>query len=201
MKFLIFILSVFVLAGCSSAPKFEMANNSSGYTVKEVSGKNHLEIDLILPSNTAEKELAYYGQRAVGEECLKSGYGYFDTGETTPFKIKGFCFSKDEYGSLGIVFEKKGLNEEPKKFVIESIFNKSSTLVKVGDEVLKVDGKNLTSISQIKELIFIASQKQNTLPLELIREGKKITINEPIATTTGALGRPEDLDRLRKLIR
>lgn len=197
MKIVLSLMS-FILIGCTTAPKFGLSSDgSSGYHVIDKQ-KNVLEVRLQLPSDTSDKDLLYYGQRAVAEECLKRGFDYSNFSEDSKIQYTGYCYPTNEYKALAITFEKDGLATTPSKFIIESLNNKSSTLLQIKDEVLTIAGNKITSMTQVKNIIFEESKKSNSVPITLIRNGKNINIIEPLAQFKSALAGPEDLKILRK---
>ncbi len=195
---LILMGCLFFVTNCTTAPKFEKSNGSSGYTVKELTGKNHFEISLLLPSGTSQDALKKYGWRAIGEECANSGFDYFDISEKAPTKFVGFCYPTHERKGLAITFTAKGLQENPRRFVVESLNNKSSTRLKLDDEVLTIGGQKLESMGQLKSVVFAATQKNNSVAISLFRNGKVLEVNEPVALiNSGVLGK-SDLEQLRQ---
>lgn len=197
---LISIGSLLFLSNCSTAPKFEKSNGSSGYTLKELTGKNHFEISLLLPSDTSQDALKKYGWRAIGEECANRGFEYFDISDEAPNKYVGYCYPTNERKALAITFKANGLQENPIKFVVEDLNNKSSTMLKVADEVLTIGGQKLVSMGQLKSVVFAATQKSNSMTVSLLRNGKSLEINEPVALfKSGVLGK-SDLEQLRREI-
>lgn len=192
--------SLFFLTNCATAPKFEKSNGSTGYAVKELTGKNHIEISLLLPNNISAKTLAKYGARAIGEECAERGFDYFDISEEAVNKYVGFCYPTNEKKGLSIVFEAKGLKENTTKFVVEDLNKKSSTLLKIGDEVVAVGGQKPVTMGQLKFVVFAATQKSNSILLSVVRNGKSLEVNEPVVLfSSGVLGKP-DLEYLRREI-
>ena len=76
---------------------------------------------------------------------------------------------------------------------------KSKTFLLVGDRVVKAEGKNVTSVSDLKSLAFHEGQKNTvTMTLEIIRQGKVLTVSEPLADLTGGTFGPEDLLALKQ---
>jgi hypothetical protein len=197
---LLLLGSLFFITNCSTSPKFEKSNGSSGYTVKELTSKNHFEITLLLPSDTSKNTLKVYGWRAIGEECLNRGFEFFDISDEEPNKYVGFCYPTNERKALAITFKANGLQESPRKFVVEDLNSKSVTNIKIDDEVLAVAGQKLVSMGQLKSVVFASTQKSNSMSVSLLRNGKPLEINEPVALLkSGILGKA-DLENLRREI-
>jgi len=191
---------VFALAGCASATKFQKTDAGPGYSVKELDAKDHLEVSVRLGDGAAAERVRDYGWRAVGEECHSRGFGYFSAVDVTPSTFEGFCYTSSTVKSMAITFQSAGLEAEPKKFVVEGLNGKTGTKLMVGDELLKMNGQKLTSMAQIKSLVFVSSKTKNSLPVEVVRGGKTMKLEEPLAqTANGAFGQ-DMLDRLRSKV-
>ena len=186
--------------GCTSAPKFEKSNGTSGYSVRNLSGQTHFSVDLLLPSDTSRETLKHYGWRAIGEECLARGFQFFDVSDENPTRYVGFCYSGNERKSLALTFTLDGLEKNPPKFVVEDLNNKSSTLVKLGDEVTQIANETPTSMAHIKSIVYQATQSSNTIPLKVRRNGKEIEVKEPVALFKEGILGSEDLKALRQQI-
>jgi hypothetical protein len=200
----IYFVSLLFLSACATSPIFQKSTNGSdGYSVQDLGRNDHFRITVKIPQeNTTEKFIRNYGFRAVGEECLSRGFQFFDVAELDKTSIDGFCFKDSTRKSLAITFRADNLKESPSRFVVEDLNSKTNTQVKVNDEILLMDGKSLTSMAQIKSLVFSAVvNNKNALPLKLKRQNQEMTVNEPIADfKNGALG-ASDLEAVRSAVR
>jgi hypothetical protein len=184
---------LFLTSACAIVP-FQENTNGLGYTIVP-DGPANFAVKLQLPADFSEASMERYGARAVGEECLKRGYKYFSASNVLNKTAEGFCYKEEGMKALGLSFSKK---ESPAN-VVENLNQKSKTFLQVGDLLLKVDGQELTPDVQLKKITFKAGEKnKNTIKIELLRQGKKMQVDEPMAVLTGATYRPEDLEFLRK---
>ncbi len=155
----------------------------------------------MLPSDTSKNTLKIYGWRAIGEECLSRGFEFFDISDESPIQFVGFCYSTNERKALAITFRKNELQQTPRKFIVEDLNNKSATNVRIKDELLAIGDQKLISMGQLKSVVFGVTQKSNSIPVSLLRNGKLLEVNEPIALLkSGVLGK-SDLENLRREIK
>ncbi len=199
MKKIILCFGLFI-SGCVSLPYFQKSvNGSEGYTVQNLKLKNHILISFNVPRDTRADYLSKYAMRAVGEECFARGYRYFDFGEIENRTIQGFCYAGDVRSALAITFNTAALKKTPRKFIVEDLNSKSITQLKINDELLQIEGRNVTSVNQVKVAALEASEnKKNTLRLKIKREGRELKVVEPIADFKGGQMGKEDLDMLRR---
>jgi hypothetical protein len=203
IKFFLGILVVFGMSGCTTTPIFQKSSGDyDGYSVQETNRKDHFRITIKVPSESSEKFRAAYGMRAVGEECLNRGFQYFDFTDLVSSAVDGFCFTSPNRRALGVTFESAGLKQTPQRFIVEDLNSKTSTLLKTNDEVITIGSESVTSMSQIKSIVFAGSDdSKNILPLKIKRQGVVSTVNEPLANLkNGNLGQSE-LESFRHIAR
>lgn len=201
MKFCLYIIVCLVAVSCASTPPFQKRTDGFGYSVEQATTPTHFKITTNLPEDIAERERAFYVTRAIGEECSSKGYKYFDEGQESKQISYGFCYDKPGRKSLAVTFAKDGLNQTPQTFVIENLNQKSSTNLKVGDQILSIEGKPASSMASIKNTVYEAAQtSKKSLALETRREGKTLKIDEPLADMTGGVFDQEFLERARKYV-
>lgn len=197
MKTLMILL--LILTGCASTQiPFQKNTNGVGYSIESKGSANFL-VKTQLPSELDQKSIVMYVARSVGEECLARGFQYFDF--TTPVNgsAEGFCFKENKRKAFAVTFTRQGLDSRPVEFVIEDLNHKTNSKLQVGDKVVKIDGRVISSVSDVKSLAFDFGQKNvNAVKMELIRKGKSLTIIEPLADMTGGAYGPEYLLILRK---
>ena len=203
MKHLIFILlpfSLFLASGCvSSEISFQKSSNGIGYTIENSKQPDYFIVKLQLPLKSEDTSSKRYAARAVGEECLARGFIFFDLTDPKDSSAEGFCFKENKRKALGISFDKKHLENSPPSFVVENLNSKSRTNLLVGDKVNKISGKEIGSVSRIKSLIFSSYHLQvSEVDIDLERNGKSLTVKEPIADLLGGAFGKEDLEALRK---
>lgn len=196
MKILIALL--FVLSACASTQvPFQKVENGVGYSV-EAKGQDHFLIKTKLPTDLEPKSVVRYVARAVGEECLKNGFQYFDYTSPKDGASEGFCFKENKRMALGITFERVGLEAVPPSFVIEDLNQKTNTKLLVGDKLLKVEGREIASVSELKSLAFQYGKKGTAnVQVEVLRQGKALTLSEPLSVLSNASYGPSDLEALR----
>ena len=97
--------------------------------------------------------------------------------------IKRFMSAKDVYyGDIGVRFEKQGND-----FVVQSknpLYPKQS--LKVGDKILKINGKKVSSLKQLNQTVLF-TKPRTTISLELQR-GKKILKEKMLVTSRSGGG-------------
>lgn len=193
------ILFLLVLTGCASNQvPFQKSDTGIGYSVEEKGSGNFL-IKAALPIDFEQKSVERYVARAVGEECLRQGFQYFDY--TSPMNgiSEGFCFKENKRKALAVTFEKEGLAAAPPSFVVENLNQKSKTNLLVGDKIIKAEGRDVTSVSDLKRLAFHYGQKGTlSINLEIIRQGKALTFSEPLADLSNGSHGPDSLEALQK---
>jgi S1-C subfamily serine protease len=112
---------------------------------------------------------------------------------------EGFCFKENKRKALAITFEKEGLTASPSIFVVENLNQKSKTNLLIGDKVIKAEGRNVTSVSDLKILAFHYGQIGTVkINLEIIRQGKSLTLSEPLAELSNGAHGPDSLEALQK---
>lgn len=200
LRFIVFILAG-VICGCSSAPVFQKKTTGMGYVVKDLSQKGHFEVTLDLPTDIPEDFIFIYGMRAIGEECLLRGYDFFDTAEITEFKREAFCYSENVRTALGVTFKGPGLKKQPAEFVVENLNGKNPTKLAVKDQLISLNGTVLTSMAQLKGIVFQQPSRKISLSVEFSRDGKKMTAEEPLVNLRDSMFGKKDLDDFRKEIR
>lgn len=190
------LLAIFLLAfaGCASNQvPFQKNDGGVGYSV-ETKGSANFFIKTNLPSDFEQNSIKRYVARAVGEECLQQGFKYFDY--TAPMNgiSEGFCFKENKRKALAVTFEEEGLTELPPKFVIKSLNQKTNSKLLIGDKITKVEGREVTSVSELKSLAFQFGQKDmaNT-SVEVIRNGKDLIFSEPLADLSFSAFGPDSL--------
>ncbi|MEK6628649.1 MAG: hypothetical protein AABY53_08480 [Bdellovibrionota bacterium] len=182
-------------------PSFKKNTDGTiGYVIQDLSSKDNFRVIVQLPAETPEKYTHDYGSRAAGEECVERGFQFFDVGKLAPSAFEGFCFTDSTRKSLTITFQMNGLASSPQRFIIEGLNSKKNTQLQVNDEVLSIANEIPTSIAHVKSLVFIASSnKRTSLPVKVMRQGKEVTVTEPIVDLkNGAFGESY-LEDLRSL--
>lgn len=197
----VIIIFMSLLTGCVSALKFQKNTGGIGYTIEDLDVKNSFKILVSLPSSqVTDKYLQKYAFRAAGEECLARGFAYFDFSYRDG-DFYGFCYPTKTSKSLAITFVDSGLDKNPKSFIIESLNSKTSTNLKIGDEVLAFDDKPITGMWQVKYFVFeAADKKRNSMQLKIKRNQKELTVVEPLAEFSGYVYTDENLQALRKSV-
>jgi hypothetical protein len=193
---------ILALIGCASQQvPFQKSNNSVGYSVEEKNTDNFI-IKSQLPADSDPKWIYKYIGRAVGEECLQKGFDFFDYTEPQNGVSEGFCFKENKRKALAVTFVPAGLDSTPTEFVGENLNQKSNTSLQVGDKFVKVEGKKIESVSELKSLAFSNRNKKGlNVKIELVRADKNLTINEPLADMTGGCYDQESLASLRDSIK
>ncbi len=191
---------IFLLAGCASNEvPFQKLSAGIGYSLEEKGQPDNFIVKMELPKNIDSKILNSYAARAIGEECLVRGFAFFDFTDVVTSSSEGFCFKENKRKSLAISFEQKAMAMNPPEFLIANLNQKSQTNLQVGDKILRVDGKDMVSVSNLKSLIFFYGKQQNDkVQLDVQRDGKNFSVKEPIADLTGGAFGPEDLKDLRQ---
>lgn len=199
--FILFI--AMILAACASAPTFKKTSYGvNGYSVQDLTTKDHFQIIVNLPEGTDGKYFRNYGYRAVGEECLVRGFKFFDVGELDTTVFEGFCFQDASRKALAVSFQNNGLIQSPSRFVVDHLNNKTFTKLRPNDELLLIDNKPPISMINLKSLVFIAaSNNKNELLLKIKRQGREIKVMEPIADLKNGALDQKDLEALRFLVR
>lgn len=193
-------LSLFLTFGCASNEiPFQKSSNGVGYTIEHSKRPDYFIVRLQLPLKSEEASFKRYAARAVGEECLARGFTFFDLTDPKDNSVEGFCFKENKRKALGISFDKKYLENSPPSFVVENLNSKSRTNLLVGDKVNKIAGQEVGSVSRIKSLIFLSNNQQvSEVDITLERNGKNLSVKEPIADLLGGAFGKDDLDALRK---
>lgn len=101
--------------------------------------------------------------------------------------IKRFIKLKDVYyGDIGVRFEQMA-----NTFVVKSINPfYPNQLLRKGDKIFKIDGKKVTSLKQLNQAVLFSKPK-NIIRIELLRDGKKLTIRSIVRSRMGG-GRLSD---------
>lgn len=175
-----YLLMSLLLSGCAGAPKFQKLSEGTGYSVTQHSD-NNIEVMVSLPANSSEKAIEDYGALAIGEECKEKGFAVWDYGKVSSNKFEGQCYKTNEFKGLGLTFYKEGLEKEPSRFVVEKINNKVSTKILKEDEVLMIDDKKVSSMAQIKSLIYSKKETESIL-VSVRRNNKVLSFAEPLVT-------------------
>jgi len=196
----ILIALMFIVIGCASPIPFQKMNNGIGYEI-EPKGPETFAVKMSLPDSArANQYLDLYAAAAIGEECKKRGYEYFDHALVSSSLSEGFCYKENRKRALAISFARKNLELQPAEFVVEDLNSKSKTALKLNDKITKFDGKVVQSMGEIKSMVFSIDKKNvSSIKLELIRDGKVITVDEPLADFPGSLSDPKSLVAYRKL--
>lgn len=203
IKFIFIATNVILLTSCAHTPPFQKINSGVGYKIENLEIKNSFKVTLKFSfSETTSKYLSNYAFRAVGEECLTRGLNNFESTKLDENTFNGYCFANKTYKALAVTFEESGLNKTPIRFIVEDLNNKTFTLLKINDEIINFDNIPLTSMTQIKHLVFSAADKKRTyVSLKIKRTNSELIITEPLAEFAGSLGSKEDLDAVRKIIK
>ena len=190
------VLSPLMLSACASSPTFEKSSNGgNGYVVKDSRDQHVFDIDLLLPINVADSVRRDYGFRAVGEECAARGFQFFDVAEDLKQHFTGLCYATEAHKALGITFKKESLALTPPRFIVGDLNGKTASQLKVDDEVVSFDGQKLLSMGQVKIFVFNASLTSAAVSLNLVRGGKPLKVNEPVAVFSSGLYTSKDLSR------
>lgn len=199
MKSLLFFSFLnLVLLGCSSSPVFQKRTElGDGYSIQDLSKNSHFEVILNISNDLPEKYIYQYGLRAVGEECLSRGFNYFDIGQYSQLKYVAYCYEDNLKNSLGISFQSVKTENQQVDLIVEGLNGKKNTLIEIGDKILSVEGEILTSIPQLKNLIFKLPNKKLKVQVDLSRNGKKMTIDEPLVNLRDSTLGKKDLEDLR----
>lgn len=192
---LFFLTLLFV--SCASPIKLQKKTDSHGYTAKELSNNRHLEIIVSLPPEVSNKTKINYGRLAALEECKIRGYEFVDWADSSTNRYEARCYPKNEIKRLGIVFLTSGLEQSPNKFIVEDTNNKPATMVKPDDEILSVAGVKILSMTDVKSIVHSQGEADNFLSLKLIRNGKTITVKEPLLIMKDTLLGKSELEMLR----
>lgn len=195
------VATAFILTACATLPRFQKSlDGSNGFTVQDLSTKDHFRVTVQVPPESSGKFIKDYGFRAVGEECLARGFHYFDVGEISLFSFEGFCFADAVRKSLAITFQPAGLLESPPRFIVGNLNNKTNSKLQVNDEIVFIDQERPNSMSQLKSIVFAASNKKQ-LSMKIKRQNNEIAILEPIVELRDAAYGKNDLEALRVLVR
>jgi hypothetical protein len=193
----ILLLTVLVMAGCASTkPKFH--KGTPGYRIADAISDTGFVVTMDLGPRVDEKYIEVYGLRAIGEECLKRGFEYFDFAIREPQSIEGYCYKTADHPGLGIEFGTKGLLVRPEKFVVESLNGKTKTSLEKGDEIIEIEGKTPQNVASFKSAAYRASMtNQKTIDMKVKRGDQVLQIKEPIALFKNSSMGPTQLDLLR----
>lgn len=199
--FYFLFLTFHFLVACSSLPKFQKAIDGDGYSINDLTGRNHFEVSLLFQTKFPEQITKKYGWRVVGEECLSCGFSFFSLSDDSALKFQGFCCKENVFTGLGVTFEDQGLKKQPAEFLVESLNNKNSTSLKLGDKIVSVEKTKLTSMSNLRALMITLPAEKASVTIEFERAGKPQKAIEPLANIRGALLGKSDLENLRKSVR
>lgn len=200
-KYLVLFVSILTVA-CASRPAFKEVSSGSGvgYSLKVIS-QSQFEATAILGADVDSEFKEMYLSRAVGENCYKNGFQFWDEILLTKNVTLANCFKENRRPALGVTVAAAGLQENPKLFIVEELNNKPETNLKKYDSIKKVAGTELTEMSQLKLIPFtLANTGSTTIPLEIVREGKYLSIAEPLVNLKGSNFGPDHLDHLRNTI-
>ncbi len=188
-----------VLMGCASQEvPFQKLNNGIGYTVEQKS-KNNLIIKANIPPSILTRTKTRYFARAVGEECLKLGFAYFDYTEPVDSASEGFCFPNNKRIAFAIKFKMDKLDSVPPEFIVEYLNQKAKTFLQINDKIIKINDIEPHSIAELKKYAFSLGEKNiQSVKIELLRNGKTLHIEEPMAVLSSGSYGPEDLQSLRE---
>ena len=203
MKMLILILAicaqVLLSSSFASAVDFQKLDTAVGYSIENKKNADNFLIKPRFPENIETREIMLYLVKAAGEECLTRGFKFFDFTNPQDGVAEGFCFSENIRKAFAIKFEDAPLKELPPRFIVEDLMGKTLSKLQVKDQVLAVDGKKISSVSELKSLAFATGKtKKAEFKLEIKRDGKDLKITEPLAELkNGAFG-PDDLADSKK---
>lgn len=190
-------------ACASERPKFQRATTPSdtGYAVVLQLGPNSFIMRTTLEGKVDTKYAIAYGHRAVGEECAKQNFPYFDVAVITPYELQGYCFKTPDHKALAVEFSARGLTSRPQRFFVDDLHGKTKTRLEKGDELLEIDNVPPLSIAMIKSLVYRAADEGHTsVNLRIHRHDQDLDIREPIALfKNSALGATQ-LDLLRSRV-
>ncbi len=205
------ILGLLVLSACAQMPKFQKksGNEIYGYKVTDIVKNDSFEIVSTLPPKIQEDDTKAYVVRAVGETCKERGYSFFDftlresteeSSEKMIVKTDGFCFQDAKKLGLGISLKTAGKNNFNAFVTVDHLNTKKSSLLRPDDLVIKMSQQPITAIYQIKRIVnhqLKNSPKLSTIEISVIREGKPLTVSEPIVQMLDFTFGPEDLKRIK----
>jgi hypothetical protein len=153
---------------------------SLGYSIRDSDNKKIFFVTLNLgDASTDASFFDCYLNRAVALECNKRGFKFIDTANSNSNERMAFCYDLPDRKSLGILFDVKELEKPKSRFIIEDLNQKDPTNLKVGDEILLVNGAPLTSLASLKRSIF-ESKPEVKFKLQVLRAGSKVELAEPL---------------------
>ena len=200
MKIKRLALFLICLSACQSAPKYQELNSGSGYKITSSNQKDMFTVRVSVPAGTSPSYTVQYGLRAIGEECQRRGFSYFDFAErATQFDLDGFCYPSKDRRALGVTFD--GFRENPAKFEVTDLNHKSKTFFQLGDRIEFVEGKSLKSMGELKATVAQLSKQKSYLDIVVQRGGKPVTLNEPIALFHDINLGPEDLKSIQRRVK
>jgi hypothetical protein len=136
-----------------------------------------------------------YAEWLINEECKKRSYSYSDIGNRDLLNYVGFCYKENSKLGLNILFEVRRPDIKLTRLVVENLNNKVSTSLMVKDTILRMNGKDIWTMGDIKENMFqIADHKTKNVTLAILRDGKNIEVKEPIVEQTNNLLKVEDVN-------
>lgn len=211
MKF-IALICIFLLSSCASYKPFSIKNTSTdfGYQVIATDKKEIFKINASIESDLKGEYSSKYLFRAVGETCLLRGFEFFDIGEQDATQVSGpmlnlsvdgYCLKTNQRKGLSITFKNAPENTYDSKVLVEDLNNKSNSQLKVSDYINDIEGQKINSVSEIKRIVYQNIDTKKSLRMTIVRDSKKININEPIITMIGFHYGPEFLKSLRSSVK
>jgi hypothetical protein len=100
---------------------------------------------------------------------------------------------------LKLTFAKSGLDKTPSTFIVEDLNWKKDTKVQLNDQVLSMNGEKFVSMVQVKNIVFGAKEDQDSITLELVRNDKKLKVNEPFEIHKDVLPNVNNINYQRSL--
>jgi len=202
MKTLSLLFIFMFVSGCAAVP-FKKTDSGHGYQVINGKHPDNFTVKFNLPENMHTRSLDRYYARAVGEECLERGYSHFLNSSTKDGETTGFCYKSNVRKGLGPSYSRANYMAVPPKFIIENLNSKSRTNLKINDEVLLVEKQKATSMAHFHQIMFDISKRQ-PLPSEVSvvikRDGKEVSLKEPLADMPESSFGPDDLMELRQTV-
>ena len=207
MKFLLLLSMAFL--GCAGFPPFkEVKTDEVGYKITPVKNDNIFFVKAILPDNSTGNYGSDYVFRAVGESCKKRGYDFFSgtpakeskyNGDLITIEKTGYCYKENKGKGFGIQFENIDSNSYNAGAKVYEMNNKVNSKLKIGDLILEIEGKKITSVADVKSMT--NNTDKNSLKLTIIRDKTRIEVEEALIVMQGSFATPDDLVRVRKYVR